>query len=222
MFDGFETATVDADETSIFVRRKGNGPPLLLLHGFPETHAMWHAVAPALADSFTVICADLRGYGASGKPPSTSDHAPYSKAAMARDMVQTMQRLGLSRFSVAGHDRGGRVAYRMALDHPDCIARLAVLDIIPTGAVFERADMHLTLGYWPWSLLAQPEPLPERMITASADAVVDKRSQHGARIARVFRLRCAPPMLFPCVTRRPSMQFAKNIAPQRPSTLRRT
>jgi haloacetate dehalogenase len=173
MFDGFETATVDADETSIFVRRKGNGPPLLLLHGFPETHAMWHAVAPALADSFTVICADLRGYGASGKPPSTSDHAPYSKAAMARDMVQTMQRLGLSRFSVAGHDRGGRVAYRMALDHPDCIARLAVLDIIPTGAVFERADMHLTLGYWPWSLLAQPEPLPERMITASADAVVD-------------------------------------------------
>jgi haloacetate dehalogenase len=173
MFDGFEASTVDADETTIFIRRKGNGPPLLLLHGFPETHAMWHAVAPTLADAFTIICADLRGYGASGKPPSTPDHAPYSKAAMARDMVQMMQRLGFSRFSVAGHDRGGRVAYRMALDHPDCIARLAVLDIIPTGEVFERADMRLTLAYWPWSLLAQPEPLPERMITASADAVVD-------------------------------------------------
>jgi haloacetate dehalogenase len=173
MFDGFEALTVDADETTIFIRRKGNGPPLLLLHGFPETHAMWHAVAPMLGDAFTVICADLRGYGASGKPPSTPDHAPYSKAAMARDMVQMMERLGFSRFSVAGHDRGGRVAYRMALDHPDRIARLAVLDIIPTGEVFERADMHLALGYWPWSLLAQPEPLPERMIAAGADAVVD-------------------------------------------------
>jgi len=173
MFDGFETATVDADETTIFIRRKGNGPPLLLLHGFPETHAMWHAVAPTLGDEFTVICADLRGYGASGKPTSRPDHAPYSKAAMARDMVQTMQRLGFSRFSVAGHDRGGRVAYRMALDYPGCITRLAVLDIIPTGEVFKHADMHLALGYWPWSLLAQPEPLPERMIMASADAVVD-------------------------------------------------
>jgi haloacetate dehalogenase len=137
MFDGFEASKVDAGETTIFIRRKGNGPPLLLLHGFPETHAMWHAVAPTLADAFTVICADLRGYGASGKPPSTPDHAPYSKAAMARDMVQMMERLGFSRFSVAGHDRGGRVAYRMALDHPDRIARLAVLDIIPTGEVFE-------------------------------------------------------------------------------------
>ena len=173
MFDDFEAATVEAGETTIFIRRKGSGPPLLLLHGFPETHAMWHAVAPMLADIFTVICADLRGYGASGKPPSTSDHAPYAKAAMARDMVQMMRRLGFSRFSVAGHDRGGRVAYRMALDHPDRIARLAVLDIIPTGEAFARADVRLALGYWPWSLLAQPEPLPELMITASADAVVD-------------------------------------------------
>jgi haloacetate dehalogenase len=148
MFDGFEASTVETDETTIFIRRKGNGSPLLLLHGFPETHAMWHAVAPTLGDAFTVICADLRGYGASGKPPSTPDHAPYSKAAMARDMIQMMERLGFSRFSVAGHDRGGRVAYRMALDHPDRIARLAVLDIIPTGEVFERADIRLALGYW--------------------------------------------------------------------------
>jgi haloacetate dehalogenase len=173
MFDGFEASTVQAGETTIFIRRKGNGPPLLLLHGFPETHAMWHATAPTLADAFTIICADLPGYGASGKPPSTPDHASYSKVAMARDAVQMMQHLGFSRFSVAGHDRGGRVAYRMALDHPDRIARLAVLDIIPTGEAFERADMRLALGFWPWSLLAQPEPLPERMIAASADAVVD-------------------------------------------------
>ena len=173
MFDGFEAATVEVEETTIFIRRKGDGPPLLLLHGFPETHVMWHAVAPTLADTFTVVCADLRGYGASGKPPSSPDHVPYGKSAMARDMVHVMERLGYSRFSVAGHDRGGRVAYRMALDHPDRIVRLAVLDIIPTGEAFARADMRLALGYWPWSLLAQPEPLPERMITASVDAVVD-------------------------------------------------
>jgi haloacetate dehalogenase len=173
MFDGFEVSTADTGETTIFIRHKGNGPPLLLLHGFPETHLMWHAVAPALAETFTVICADLRGYGASSKPPSTPDHAPYNKTAMGRDMVRVMERLGFSQFSVAGHDRGGRVAYRMALDHPGHIARLAVLDIIPTGEALARADMRLAFGYWPWSLLAQPEPLPERIITASADAVVD-------------------------------------------------
>jgi haloacetate dehalogenase len=173
MFDGFSASTVDVGETTIFIRRKGTGFPLLLLHGFPETHLMWHAVAPALADAFTVICADLRGYGASGKPPSTPDHRPYQKSAMARDMVHLMERLGFSRFGVVGHDRGGRVAYRLALDHPDRVARMAVLDIIPTGEALARADMRLAVGYWPWSLLAQPEPLPERMVAAAADAVVD-------------------------------------------------
>lgn len=173
MFDGFEAAAVDVGETHVFFRRKGGGPPLLLLHGFPETHLMWHRVAPALADSFTVVCADLRGYGASGKPDSSPDHAPYAKSAMGRDMVRLMEALGFPRFGVAGHDRGGRVAYRMALDHPDRVDRLAVLDVIPTGEALRRADVRLALAYWPWALLAQPEPLPERLIAADPEAVVD-------------------------------------------------
>jgi haloacetate dehalogenase len=173
MLDGFDRAEVETGETSIFVRWSGSGAPLLLLHGFPQTHLMWHGVAPRLARRFTVVCADLRGYGASGCPVSTPDHAPYSKRAMARDMVVLMERLGFPRFSVAGHDRGGRVAYRLALDHPDRVERLAVLDVLPTGTMWQRADARFALAYWPWSLLAQPEPLPERLIQAAPDAVVD-------------------------------------------------
>jgi haloacetate dehalogenase len=173
MFSGFSTALVDVGETAIFIRRKGSGAPLLLLHGFPQTHVMWHRVAPSLAEELTVVCADLRGYGESGKPPSRADHAPYAKDAMARDMVRMMEALGFRRFSVAGHDRGARVAYRLALDHADRLDRLAVLDIIPTGEAFRRADARLALAYWPWSLLAQPEPFPERLILADPEAVVD-------------------------------------------------
>src|SRR4051812_48202506 len=127
MMDGFQSADIETPETKIFVRWSGSGAPILLLHGFPQTHLMWRKVAPLLANNFTVICADLRGYGRSGCPASSPDHAPYSKRAMARDMVAVMDQLGFSRFSVVGHDRGGRVAYRMALDHPGRIARLAVL-----------------------------------------------------------------------------------------------
>jgi haloacetate dehalogenase len=177
MFPGFETSLIDAGDTAIFIRRKGSGPPLLLLHGFPETHAMWHRVAPGLAEEFTVICADLRGYGKSGKPPSAPDHAPYSKSTMALDMVHVMEAQGFEHFSVAGHDRGGRVAYRMALDHPEHIERLAVLDIIPTGEAFRRADHRFALAFWPWSLLCQPQPLPERLIGADPEAVVDDALQ---------------------------------------------
>lgn len=173
MLDGFKTTHVETSDTSIFVRWAGSGPPVLLLHGFPQTHLMWRGVAPRLAATFTVVCADLRGYGRSGCPPSTPDHAPYGKRAMARDMVTVMQRLGFERFSVAGHDRGGRVAYRMALDHPARVDGLAVLDIVPTDSAWERADARLALGFWPWSLLAQPEPLPERLLAAAPDAVVD-------------------------------------------------
>ncbi|HKG93761.1 MAG TPA: alpha/beta hydrolase [Gemmatimonadaceae bacterium] len=173
MLDGFETAEVDTGETTIHVRRAGAGPPVLLLHGFPQTHLMWRSVAPLLARRFTVVCADLRGYGRSGCPPSAPDHAPYAKRAMARDMVAVMERLGFPRFSVVGHDRGGRVAYRLALDHPDRVERLAVLDVLPTGMVWARADARFALAYWPWSLLAQPEPLPERLVGAAPDAVVD-------------------------------------------------
>src|SRR5918911_1000934 len=173
MFEGFEATTVDAGATTIFLRRRGGGPPLLLLHGFPETHLMWRDVAPALADAFTVVCADLRGYGASGKPPSRPDHAPYAKRGMAGDMVRMMEAQGFPRFSVAGHDRGARVAYRMALDHPERIARLALLDVIPTGEAFRRADARFALAFWPWSLLAQPEPLPERLLMADPEIIVD-------------------------------------------------
>ncbi len=173
MLDGFESAEIQTDETSIFIRRAGSGSPILLLHGFPQTHLMWRDVAPLLAHRFTVVCADLRGYGRSGCPRSTADHAPYAKRAMARDMVAVMEQLGFSCFSIAGHDRGGRVAYRLALDHPDRVERLAVLDVLPTETVWERADAKFALAYWPWSLLAQPEPFPERLVAAAPEDLVD-------------------------------------------------
>jgi haloacetate dehalogenase len=173
MLPDLEPVVVDTSETSIFARWGGGGPPLLLLHGFPETHAMWRKVAPLLSRRFTVVCADLRGYGQSGCPPSAPNHSPYAKRAMARDMVALMAHLGFGRFSVAGHDRGGRVAYRLALDHPTTIERIAVLDVIPIVEAWERADARLATGFWPWSLLAQPEPLPERLLTAAPEAVID-------------------------------------------------
>ena len=173
MFDGFTLSTIDTGETTIRVRHGGSGPPLLLLHGIPETHLMWHRVAPALAGDFTVVAADLRGYGDSGKPPSTPDHAPYSKRAMARDQIEIMRHLGFERFFVAGHDRGARCAYRLALDHPERVLKLAVLDIIPTGAAFRRAGMEFGLGYWLWFFLAQPVPLPERLFGGDPDFLVD-------------------------------------------------
>jgi haloacetate dehalogenase len=173
MFSGFTASGVDVGETTIFIRRKGRGRPLLLLHGFPQTHLMWHRVAPALAEEFTVVCADLRGYGSSGQPPSGRDHRPYSKGVMALDMVRMMEAQGFLRFSVAGHDRGARVAYRMTVDHSDRIDRLAVLDIIPTSEAFGRADVRFALAFWPWSLLAQPEPLAERLMMGDPEAVVD-------------------------------------------------
>jgi haloacetate dehalogenase len=174
----FKTAEVATDETSIFVRSGGSGPPILLLHGFPQTHEMWRAVAPLLSRDFSVVCADLRGYGQSGCPASAADHTPYAKRAMALDMLAVMERLGFPRFGVAGHDRGGRVAYRMALDHPDRVERLAVLDVLPTESVWERADSRFALGFWPWSLLAQPEPLPEQILPAAADAIVANALDH--------------------------------------------
>jgi haloacetate dehalogenase len=170
---GFDAVEVETGGTRIFLRRSGAGPPVLLLHGFPQTHLMWRGVAPRLARRCTVVCADLRGYGRSGCPASSPDHGPYAKRAMAQDMVEAMERLGFPRFAVAGHDRGGRVAYRLALDHPDRVERLAVLDVVPTAAAWDRADARFALGFWPWSLLAQPEPLPERLLAAAPDAVVD-------------------------------------------------
>jgi haloacetate dehalogenase len=170
VFDGFETLDVDAAGVRIHARRAGSGPPLLLMHGYPQTHAMWHLVAPALAEDFTVVATDLRGYGDSSKPPTTSDHWPYTNRAMARDHVTAMHALGFDRFAVCGHDRGARVGYRLALDHPERVTRLAVLDIIPTGEVYLRVNREFGLGYWHWFFLAQPAPLPEGMIAAGPDA----------------------------------------------------
>jgi haloacetate dehalogenase len=145
--DRFTTSEIQTGETSIFVRSYGSGPPILLLHGFPQTHLMWRSVAPLLARYFTVVCADLRGYGRSGCPASALDHEPYAKRSMAQDMVIVMEQLGFGRFSVAGHDRGGRVAYRMALDHPDRVERLAVLDVLPTETVWDLADARFALAF---------------------------------------------------------------------------
>lgn len=184
--DGFATAEIDTGETTIFLRHGGSGAPLLLLHGFPQTHMMWRTIAPRLAQRFRIVCADLRGYGRSGCPPSTPDHRPYAKRAMARDMVAVMEELGFGRFSVAGHDRGGRVAYRLALDHPERVERLAVLDIMPTAAAWERADDRFALGYWPWSLLAQDAPFPERVIETAAAAIVDSTLSGWGSAPEVF------------------------------------
>jgi haloacetate dehalogenase len=169
MLEGFGSLMIDAGEATIRARHGGSGPPLLLLHGNPQTHAMWHKVAPRLAQDFTVVATDLRGYGDSSKPETTTDHAPYSKRAMAEDQIVVMRELGFERFFVCGHDRGGRCAYRMALDHPGCVLALAVLDIVPTWEAFSRADMAFGLGYWHWFFLAQPYDLPERLIGADPD-----------------------------------------------------
>lgn len=182
MFEGFELEMIETAEATIQVRHGGSGPPLLLLHGHPQTHVMWHLVAPRLAEEFTVVCPDLRGYGDSSKPATTDDHAPYSKRAMARDQVAVMQQLGFEQFAVAGHDRGGRVAYRMALDHPERVTRLAVLDILPTGEHFRRADMAFGMGYWHWFFLAQPYDLPERMIGADPDFFYLTRRREAAEV----------------------------------------
>lgn len=180
VFEGFELQIIDTGEATIQMRRAGSGPPLLLLHGHPQTHAMWHLVAPRLAKEFTVVCTDWRGYGDSSKPATRSDHKSYSKRAMARDQVEVMRQLGFASFAVAGHDRGGRVAYRMALDHPGQVTQLAVLDIIPTGEHFRRAGMAFALGYWHWFFLAQPYDLPERVIGTDPDYYLTRRSHHNA------------------------------------------
>jgi haloacetate dehalogenase len=170
VFEGFTERELDTGRGTIHARVAGSGPPLLLLHGYPQTHLMWHAAAPLLAERFTVVVTDLSGYGASLRPTPASDHAPHSKRALARDQVPAMASLGHRRFAVAGHDRGGRVAYRMALDHPDRVSALAVLDIVPTAEVWGRADGRLSLVYWHWGFLAQPAPLPEWLIAGDPDA----------------------------------------------------
>jgi haloacetate dehalogenase len=168
-FEGFELSQIAVDDVSLRVRHGGSGPPVLLLHGYPETHMMWARVAEGLAKHHTVVCPDLRGYGGSTKPPTSDDHETSSKRAMARDAAGLMKHLGFDRFDVAGHDRGGRVAYRLALDHPEAVRRVSILDILPTSEVWARADRRFALGYWHWSFLVQAHPMPETLIAADPE-----------------------------------------------------
>jgi haloacetate dehalogenase len=169
VLEGFEQLRVATSGAELFVRAGGRGDPLLLLHGYPQTHAMWHLVAPMLARDFTVVATDLRGYGDSSKPDKTADHESYSKRAMARDQVAVMERLGFARFAVAGHDRGARCAYRMALDMPERVQRLAILDVVPTVEMYRRTDMQMAMGAWHWFFLPQPFDLPERLLAADPE-----------------------------------------------------
>jgi haloacetate dehalogenase len=166
LFGGVALERCRANGVDIAFRRMGAGPALLLLHGFPQTHAIWHRVAPALAQHFSLVLPDLRGYGDSAKPPTDADHAPYSKRVMAADCVALMAALGHERFAVCGHDRGGRVAHRLALDHPQRVARLMLLDIAPTRTMYERTTMEFARAYYHWFFLIQPAPLPETLIGA--------------------------------------------------------
>lgn len=170
VFDGFALHRVDVGEAVLRVRHGGSGSPVLLLHGHPRTHATWHRVAPLLAAEHTVVCPDLRGYGESSKPETTADHEPYSKRAMARDMATLMRGLGHEGFAVVGHDRGGYVAHRLAMDHPQVVTRLAVLDVVPIGEALARCRAQFATSWWHWFFLAQPAPKPERAICVDPDA----------------------------------------------------
>lgn len=166
LFPGFSRSGVPVTETVVNALYGGSGPPVLLLHGYPQTHVMWHRIAPRLAERFTVVCSDLRGYGDSGKPPSNESHEPYSKRVMARDQLELMGALGFERFAVVGHDRGARVARRLALDHPEVVTRLGVLDIVPTHVIYARLDQEHATTVWRYFFLVQPPDLPERLLGA--------------------------------------------------------
>jgi haloacetate dehalogenase len=181
MFEGFSDVSATVDGIKIHALMAGTGPALLLLHGHPQTHAIWHKVAPTLARQFTIVVADLRGYGDSGKPPGEPDHANYAKRRMALDQVRLMQALGLPTFAVIGHDRGGRVAARMALDHPDVVSRLVTLDVAPTLAMYQQTSFEFARAYWHWFFLVRPSPFPETLIRADPDLYL--KQTMGARSA---------------------------------------
>jgi len=181
LFPQFTPQRVDVNGVQIQVRVGGSGPPLLLLHGHPQTHAIWHKVAPTLAKSHTLVMTDLRGYGDSSKPAGTADHSNYSKRALALDQVQVMQQLGFDSFDVLAHDRGARVAHRLALDHPASVKRMILLDVAPTLAMYAQTTDAFARAYWHWFFLIQPAPLPERLMEADPAAYV--REVMGRRSA---------------------------------------
>lgn len=176
----FGTSQVEVSGNTVFLRGYGKGPAILLVHGFPRTSLMWRFLAPKLADNHTVICVDLRAYGRSGIPASTADHFPYSKRAMANELVEVMAQLGFPTFTMIGHDRGGRVSYRMALDHPKAVERLAVFDVIPVLEAWNRTDARFAKTYWPWILLAQKDPLPEAYLLGAPKAVFNNPFGQGS------------------------------------------
>ncbi|MCG8559174.1 MAG: alpha/beta hydrolase [Hyphomicrobiales bacterium] len=179
LFPGYAARTFQTEGAEIFARVGGSGPPLLLLHGYPETHVMWHRIAPALAKRFTLVLPDLRGYGASSAPPDDDGHRAYSKRTMAADMMAVMTALGHQRFAVIGHDRGGRVAYRLALDHGAAVERLVVLDIVTTYDIWHNFTHRLAMRMFHWPLLAQPAPVPEDLIAADAVRWLEDRFRRG-------------------------------------------
>jgi haloacetate dehalogenase len=179
LFPGFRLVDIAVPGSSVRARIGGKGPPLLLLHGYPQTHVLWHKVAVRLKERFTLICTDLRGYGGSAKPASDVDHSPYSKRAMAADLVAAMQLLGHETWFVGSHDRGARVAHRMALDHPGALRKLAVLDIAPTREMYAGTSDAFARAYWHWFYLIQPAPFPEKMIGADPDAYWLKKCGSG-------------------------------------------
>jgi haloacetate dehalogenase len=186
VFEGFSARRIPTSGAQIHAVIGGSGPPLLLLHGYPQTHVLWHKIAPRLASEFTVVAPDLRGYGDSTKPEGGADHAGYSKRAMAQDMVEVMRALGFERFALAGHDRGARVAYRLALDHPPRVDGLAVLDIVPTYEYFARVDRKLAHASYHWFFLAQPADLPERLIGADPEYFLQTTLARWAGSAGAF------------------------------------
>ena len=181
LFPDFESHWIEVNGVKIMTRKGGSGRPLLLLHGHPQTHAIWHRVAQQLAKSFTVVMTDLRGYGDSSKPQGTQNHLNYSKRVMALDQIEVMRHFGFAEFDVLAHDRGARVAHRLALDHPRAVQRLVLLDIAPTLAMYEKTSNQFARSYWHWFFLIQPAPMPERLI--EADPVAYVRDVLGRRSA---------------------------------------
>lgn len=186
MLSGFEKRVVKAGDVSIHVEMLGSGSPLLLLHGYPQTKAMWGKIAPRLADKFTVVATDLRGYGRSSKPPGGEGHTNYSKRVMAADQVEVMQQLGFTSFQVVGHDRGARVAHRMALDHPDVVQRLAVLDIAPTDLMYRLSNQRFATAYYHWYFLIQPRGFPERLIGNDPEYFLRHTLNSWSRVPNAF------------------------------------